>query len=98
MHILEKPVISSAVKRGHRVQVRVKDRATGALIAGQTAYLTVTDNGLNLAIETVGCGPYEITLVSTPRSRIDALISVEDEVTGRRHAKSREIPDAAAGR
>lgn len=86
------------MKSGHRVQVRVKDRATGALIAGQTAYLTVTDNGLNLAIETVGCGPYEITLVSTPKSRVDALIAVEDDVTRRRHAKAREIPDAAAGR
>ena len=98
MQVLDKPVPSSSMKRGHRVQVRVKDRATGALIAGQTAYLTVTDNGLNLAIETVGCGPYEITLVSTPKSRVDALISVEDDVTRRRHAKAREIPDAAAGR
>ena len=98
MQVLDKPVQSLPVQRGHRVQVRVKDRATGALIAGQTAYLTVTDNGLNLAIETVGCGPYEITLVSTPRSRVDALIAVEDDVTRRRHAKAREIPDTAAGR
>jgi hypothetical protein len=97
MEVLDRPVPFSAVHNGHRVQVRVKDRATGALIAGQTAYLTVTDNGLNLAIETVGCGPYEITLVSTPRSRVDALIAVEDEVTRRRHANSRQIPDAAAG-
>ena len=84
------------MRNGHRVQVRVKDRATGALIAGQTAYLTVTDNGHNIAIETVGCGQYEIQLVSTPRSRIDALIAVEDDVTAKRHAKARAVSDARA--
>ena len=98
MQVCENTNTVPTVQNGHRVQVRVKDRATGALIAGQTAYLTVTDNGLNLAIETVGCGPYEITLISTPRSRVDALIAVEDDVTRRRHAKAREIPDTAAGR
>ena len=86
----------TSMSKGHRVQVRVRDRATGALIAGQTAYLTITDNGNNIAIETVGCGPYEIQLVSTPRSRIDALISVEDDVTAKRHAKARTVFDTRA--
>ena len=81
----------------HRTQVRVRDAATGALIEAGATWVTVTDGGRDIAVEKLSIGRYEILLASSPASRIEALTAVENDVAKRRHAKSREVPDAAAG-
>ena len=81
----------------HRTQVRVRDAATGTLIEAGSTWVTVTDAGLDIAVETLTIGRYEILLSSSPASRIEALTAVENDLAKRRHAKSREIPDTAAG-